>query len=347
MSERSRTISRKDFLKLGLALGLYGAMPRRSWAEQGANAMPFWGYLAHLSFNMWGDREAPELKAEYWSGQPYLRFDDGLWNDLLKKMQAEGVNLVVIDVGDGVQYESHPEIAVKNAWSRDRLREELAKMRALGLEPIPKLNFSATHDYWLGPYARKVSSDEYYAVCRDLIAEVIKLFDKPRLFHLGMDEETAEHQKEMAYAVIRQHELWWHDMLFYIEQVEKGGARPWIWSDYFWHHPELFLEKMPKSVLQSNWYYGEKFEDKIDYVKAYLELEKNGYDQAPTGSNWSVDTNFEGTVEFCAKHISPGHLKGFLQTSWKPTLEACRERHFKAIEQVGRARKWYETARKA
>ena len=33
------------------------------------------------------------------------------------------MNMVVIDLGDGVKYESHPEIAVKGAWSTTELRE--------------------------------------------------------------------------------------------------------------------------------------------------------------------------------------------------------------------------------
>ena len=80
-----------------------------------------------------------------------------------------------------------------------------------------------------------------------------------RFFHLGMDEETAGHQKHLNYVMVRQHDLWWHDLLFLAEQAEKSGARPWIWSDYVWHHPDQFYEKMPKSVLQSNWYYDSAF----------------------------------------------------------------------------------------
>jgi hypothetical protein len=113
--------------------------------------------------------------------RPYLRFDQSLWDDLLKKMQQAGMNLLVIDLGDGVKYQGHPEIAVKGAWSTHELRGELKRMRAMGLEPIPKLNFSATHDAWLGKYARCVSTDTYYTVCLDLIAEVNRLFDRPRL----------------------------------------------------------------------------------------------------------------------------------------------------------------------
>ncbi len=291
-----------------------------------------WGILLHLSYNMWADREAAEWGAEHVSYRPDLRFDETLWNDLLRRAAGAGANMVVLDLGDGVQYRSHPEIAVRGAWSTERLQQELEQMRRLGLEPIPKLNFSACHDAWLGPYARCVSTDTYYAVCRDLIAEVLELFGRPRFFHLGMDEETAEHQRYYEYVVIRQYDLWWHDLYTLVEQVERGGSRAWVWSDYVWHHPEAFYRKMPRSVLQSNWYYGASFDPQIAYVRAYAELEAHGYDQVPTGSNWEADENFGSTVRFCRERIAPERLWGFLQTVWKPTLEVCRQRYMAALD---------------
>ena len=287
---------------------------------------------------MWADRYVPESERVYIHPKPYLRFDATLWDDLLQHMAAAGMNMVVFDLGDGVQYESHPEIAVYDAWSVDRLKRELAKIRELGLEPIPKLNFSACHDTWLGPYSRCVSTDTYYAVCRELIAEVIALFDRPRFFHLGMDEETAINQRHHNYVVIRQHDLWWHDLYFYLDQVERGGVRPWVWSDYIWHHPETYLKKMPGSVVQSNWYYGAAFNETIDHVRPYLDLDAHGYDQVPTGSNYREAENFQKTVDYCRRHIAPERLLGFLQTVWQPTLEECRPRHIQAIEVAELAR---------
>lgn len=140
-------------------------------------------------------------------------------------MQARGVNMVVLDLGDAVRYDSHPEIAVDNAWSPEKLRAELKKMRALGIEPIPKLNFSTAHDFWMGEYARMVSTSKYYEVCRDLIREVSALFDTPRFFHIGMDEETCAHQGHYEYTSVRNGDLWWRDLFFYIDEVEKSGSR--------------------------------------------------------------------------------------------------------------------------
>ena len=302
-----------------------------------------WAELIHLSTNMWIDREAPEWDADH-TAKPYLRFDMDLWRELVPKMVEAGINMVVLDLGDGVRYQSHPEIAVEGAWTTDQLKEELARLRAVGIEPIPKLNFSACHDVWMGPYSRMLSTDTYYGVCKDLIEEIIGLFDKPRFFHLGMDEETYPHQQHFEYVVIRQFDLWWHDLLFLVEQVEKGGSRAWVWSDYVWHHPDVFWAKMPKSVLQSNWYYGESFSPEIGYVKAYLDLEEHGYDQVPAGANWSCDTNFGDTVKFAKEHIAPERLKGFLQTIWRPTTAKWRETHLRAIEQVGEARKEFENS---
>lgn len=303
-----------------------------------------WGCLLHLSYNFWVEYSSPSPFRGY---RPYLQMSESLWNDATQKMADEGLNLVIIDLGDGVRYESHPEIAVNNAWTVTRLRKELDRLRKMGLEPIPKLNFSAGHDIWLGKYSRMVSTDTYYEVCSDLIEEVADLFEKPRFFHLGMDEENAEDQKYLDYIVVRQHDLWWHDFYFFVQQVEKSGSRSWIWSDYMWHHPEDFFKKMPKSVLQSNWYYGESFDDKLTPVKAYLDLESYGYDQIPTGGfykkNGEGEKNILDTVKFCDSKIGQARLLGFLQTFWAPTTEDNRAGILKAISLLGDAKKWYDT----
>jgi hypothetical protein len=155
-----------------------------------------------------------------------------------------------------------------------------------------------------------------------------------------MDEETAGHQRYHENVVVRQGNLWWHDLYYLVDVVEKQNVRSWIWSDYAWNYPEDFFAKMPKTVLQSNWYYGSQF-DNFDnptnetYVKLYDQLEAHGYDQVPAGGNHSNNVNFGKTVEYCTKVIAPDRLKGFLQTIWRPTLPACFERHCEAIDQVG------------
>lgn len=289
-----------------------------------------WAYLIHLGYNMWADSKMPQT-LEYINAGDTLLCDRDTWETVTANFAAAGGNMLVIDLGEGILYESHPELACKNAWTKQQVKDELFRLRSMGLEAIPKLNFSACHDEWLGPYSRMLSTPAYYQVCADLIAEVCELFETPRFFHLGMDEETWEHQRNYSYVTVRQGDLWWHDFYFLVEQVEKCGVRPWIWSDYIWHNEGIFLKKMPKSVVQSNWYYGDFVNMQDTGVRAYETLEKYGYDQIPTGSNWSLPQNMRLTVEKTMNLISREKLLGYLQTPWKPTVKECLAHHLEAV----------------
>ncbi|WP_206610972.1 hypothetical protein [Mariniphaga sediminis] len=348
---------RRNFIKQVSAAGAASFLPpvvtsfpfaMNNLNQSPAKAEKVWGCLLHLSFNMWEEYISPHRP--FRGFRPDLELSEPLWNDAVQKMADEGVNMIVIDLGDAVRYDSHPEIAVNNAWSTSRLKTELAKMRKLGLEPIPKMNFSAGHDTWMGEYSKMVSTEKYYQVCSDLISEVCTLFDKPRFFHLGMDEESYSHQTYQNHIVIRQKDVWWKDFYFLVDEVEKQGGRAWIWPDYMlWNNPDEFFKKMPKSVVQSNWYYGENLnlnqlnERTKVYVQAYLDLDAHGYDQIPTGSYHAEnEKNIMNTVKFGEQKLGAKHLLGFLQTFWKPTIEEYRERILKGIELVGEAKKEFE-----
>lgn len=340
---------RRNFIRNVSAAALLGAVPgplasaSARLSSKAASPIPkLWGCLLHLGYNFWVGYSTPSPFRGY---RPYLQLSEPLWKDAREEMAGRGLNMVAITLGDGVKYESHPEIAVNHAWSTARLREELQKFRDCGIEPFPVLNFSAAHDVWLGPYARMVSTEKYYQVCSDLIAEVAQLFDKPRFFHLGMDEEDAASQKYKDLIVVRQNDLWWHDFNFLVKKVEAQGCRAWVWSDYLWHHPDLFLKKMPRSVLQSNWYYGTDFDEKLTPVKAYTDLESYHYDQIPTAAFYNNSTDsIADTVRFCEKHITDGRLLGFLQTYWAPTTEVNRAHILKAIALAGEAKKKFDTS---
>ena len=308
-----------------------------------------WACLLHLSFNMWEEYISPHRA--FRGFRPDLELDEPLWHEAVQTMAKNGMNMVVIDLGDAVKYESHPEIAVNGAWSPKKLREELKKMRDLGIEPIPKLNFSAGHDTWLREYSRMVSTDKYYEVCADLISEVCDLFDKPRFFHLGMDEESAGHQAHYRHIVVRKNDIWWNDFYFLVAEVEKHGSRAWIWPDYMlWNHPEQFFKKMPKSVVQSNWYYDTFDNVEQKHIQAYIELNRGGYEQIPAGAYLSgkwfgnrkdPEMNIGSTVDFCKKNMDDKLLLGFLQTWWGPTIEENRDRIVGGIRSLGEAKKRY------
>lgn len=348
---------RRSFIKQLSAAGMAGCVPGIVGAQtfpstQSASSVnstnKIWACFMHLSFNFAGGiRNWGGLRKEF---EP----DQSVWDDAIKRMAERGINMVLMNLDDSVLWHSHPEIALENSWTPERLRQELEKIRSYGIEPIPVLNFAATHDAWLGKYSKMVSTPQYYKVCKDLIAEAIDIFDTPRFIHFGMDEETYNHQKHFDYIVIRQNDLWWGDLYFYISEAIARGVRPWVWSDYVWHNPDKFFKMMPKSVVQSNWYYGENFDlNQLDksrqrYVKAYIDLEKEGYDQIPTGSNdgfvygRSNDKCIGNTVDFCSKHIDDKRLLGFLQTFWMPTIEKYRGPILRAIDLTGEAKMKFE-----
>lgn len=309
-----------------------------------------WGMLIHLGGNMWNEEGNTRTRETNPDGvaSSKLRFSRPLWDKYLLMQKEAGVNMIILDLGEGLRYESHPELAVEGSWSRAEMEEELIRLRGMGFEVIPKLNFSAGHDVWLGEYSRMVSTSIYYRVCADLIHEVCDIF-KPRFLHLGMDEEVAVHQGSFLYAVARQHELWWHDFYYLVDLVEKENVRTWIWSDYMWNHREEYLQKMPKSVLQSNWYYDMEFEEpnispaRRNFLECFDLLDKYGFDQVPTGSNYYNAENMEALTKYCTKHLSSETLCGFMQTPWKLMVERNWERLTEASETLKSSKVWYDT----
>lgn len=320
-----------------------------------------WGELTHLGLNLWGDLErdkcpfpwmesaeaAEGVRTEYTSAD-HVRFDETFWREVsVPAFRKGGVNLILIDLAEGVVYPSHPELAVKGSWSPEKLKAELKRLRGLGFEVVPKLNFSTSHDIWLKDYHRMVSTPIYYQVCRDIIRDTIEMFDRPRFVHLGLDEEVALFQSLHSIATVRQGDLWWHDVRFLIDEVEKHGSRAWVWSDYVRRHPiEEFEKRMPKSVVQSPWTYSythfQQSDAGVDPSEAnnmsvMVKLAKAGYDVIPCGSNcYGRKTNLEDLVRFFKgrPESERKHVIGFLHAPWIMT-DRCFERRTREIgEQV-------------
>ena len=302
-----------------------------------------WAFMVHLGCNCWADHtvdrwgDSAGLQAESHSPEDYMRFDDEEWQFITSRVAALGGNMILLDLAEGLQYESHPELSAKGAWSKERLEREKRRLAEKGIELIPKLNFSTGHDTWLKEYHRMVSTPDYYRVCSDLIAEVSELFGKPRFFHLGYDEETIHNQRASHFAVVRQGELWWHDFLWFNETVKKAGSRSWIWSDYGWRHRDEFLARMPRDVLQSNWYYyhidGEQDKEHLERIAFFDELDKAGFDQIPCGSAYSWKPNFTELVRYCRMHLAgSSRLKGFMLAPWTRTWNRFHDRNAYALE---------------
>jgi hypothetical protein len=138
--------------------------------------------------------------------------------------------------------------------------------------------------------------------------------------------------------------MWWHDFLWFVKVTEKAGCRPWMWSDYAWHHKEECSKYMPKSVLQSNWYYDKSFDsammgDKAFRITTYEWLDKEGFEQVPTGSNLRHATNFPDTVRFCDSHCNAGRIRGYMMATWARTFASHESKALDAARILGEVRK--------
>ena len=286
-----------------------------------------WAYMMRISNHMWDDGTKETTHLMYLPASKYKEENEvnlNTWDMMMKFLSERKYNMLLLDIGDGVRFDSHPEISAPDAWTKEFLKQKIDEARSLGLEVIPKLNFSTGHDTWLKEYRRMISTPIYYKVCADLIAEMCELFDHPRFFHLGLDEETAGAQRNFEMAIVRGAKLYWHDAFFLFGECEKNGARPWVWSDYYWKHPELFMQNMPREVLQSNWFYGEfKKYDPLDknytYIKTYEDLDRAGYEQVLTGASYTFGYNGIQTVAHGKEKLTPELVKGYLTSPWNAT----------------------------
>ncbi len=313
-----------------------------------------WALYAELGQNMW------------FTESQKLEFEESAWTKMVNAAVENGFNMIVLDLGEGVRYGSHPELAKEGAWTRERVREEVKALRERGITLIPKLNFSACHHLWLGDYRKMLGLPKYYEVCRDLINEVYNLFDKPEYIHIGMDEEGDEQFfAEMDLVAYRQGELLWHDLQFLCDCVRDTGAKPWIWADIAFLQPDEFKKRIkPGSVILSPWNYrglklehytpiagsvyeehykgtGYKYVEEdplcVRYMEHSIPTAKAGYDIVPCASVIWNEHNSDDVVEYFVNNMTD-HTIGFMVAPWKRTTSEFIDEIVKNITSLKKAR---------
>jgi hypothetical protein len=193
-------------------------------------------------------------------------------------------------------------------------------MRALGIEPIPKLNFSTCHDTWMKQYRRMISTPAYYQFCADVIREVCEVFDHPRFFHLGCDEALPfDFSKESIDALC--------DYVGGIAtELRAKGRRAIVWGDMFlYRHPEYepknnytcaapsaeveryFLSRLDRSIVIADWEYWAP----VAPVETASVFQKAGFDTLLCPS----DVGIENT-KAALSTVTEQSLMGFLHTTW-------------------------------
>ena len=330
-----------------------------------------WGILVHLGMNMWGDLRA----------QKELKFNMDVWNEYVEHCVANGINFIVMDIGEGVQWESHPELSIKGAWSKELVKSEVLRLREKGIELVPKLNFSATHDAWLGIYERMISTPEYYKVTKELIEEIYEMFLHPSVIHIGMDEENWKHATDdkTSIVVLRNRALQVHDINYFTKCVEDLGAACHMWHDPYCNCKEEDTANIKGTVmpyvwmyytyLRENWtliseqsqevidFYATEFVRRYGYTIEYVEespsvinamklLEKFFEEKRHfflATSNLYIKTCESDNLEFVRRNNPDlSLLDGMIGTPWSQLVPENKELFWEAAELVGKARKQAE-----
>ena len=134
------------------------------------------------------------------------------WCAATQKLSDEGFNAVAVDIADGFAYPSHPELAAQGAWNDKQFRVELKRLRELGLEPIPRLDFSAGRFGWTG---KKAGTAEGLEIGIGLIKDVLKVFGHPRFFQIVTDGWPSNDCRTLRDAVM----------------ANGYGSSPWLLGD--------------------------------------------------------------------------------------------------------------------
>ncbi|GAB4239350.1 MAG: family 20 glycosylhydrolase [Acidobacteriota bacterium] len=209
-------------------------------------------------------------------------------------LPREGVNVLVLEIGYGFRFPSHPELAAEGALDAGDVRALLRAARSRDIRLIPQLNCLG-HQSWAehtfpllvkypefdetpgqypnneGIYCRSYCPlhPDVHRVVFALIDDLVTAFDA-KDFHVGMDEVfliASEHcprcrGKDPA-------ELFAGEVRALYDHLAEKGVRMWMWGDRFldgkttgigkWEAAENgthpAVDRVPKDIVICDWHY--------------------------------------------------------------------------------------------
>jgi hypothetical protein len=188
----------------------------------------------------------------------------------LTDLAGLGYDAILWELEDAVVWDTCPECAPPDAYTKDEFRELLALSRRLGLEPIPLLQTIGHCEYVLrhGSYSHLAETpdrvDQYcprnphlVPFLQDWIEEYLDLFGDVRYFHIGADEAWQLGACPDCKAYAERHSL----SQLYIDHVNavcagliERDVRPCIWADMILHHHEA-LDRLSRRIVLFDWMY--------------------------------------------------------------------------------------------
>ena len=268
--------------------------------------------------------------------------------ETLPKLAAVGVNVVVIEVNYGFEFQSHPEVRSSHYITRTRARELTAVAHAQGIRVIPQINCLG-HQSWskvTGPllvqhpefdetpghfpenkdiYCRSwcPQNPDVNRVVFALIDELIDGFEADSI-HVGMDEVFLIGSKYcarcrggdpamlFAKSVNDLHE---HivtrrkrEMLLWGDRLLDAGRLGYSEWEASKNGTQGAVDLIPRDIIVCDWHY----ENRSEYPSVPFLLAK-GFRVWPSG--WQPLEATRAFSSFSAKQKSP-NLVGYLCTTW-------------------------------
>ncbi len=188
----------------------------------------------------------------------------------LKNLADMGYNAVLWEIEDEVQWETCPECASPDAFTKKEFREILDYSRKLGLEPIPLLQTIAHAEYVLQkkkyiPFRENpkrydcycISNPEVREFLTKWIREYLDLFGDIRYFHLGGDEAHTMGTCPRCSAYVKKYganALYLSHLKEIAKPILEKGIRPGVWDDMILKYPDQ-LSMTPKEFVLWDWDY--------------------------------------------------------------------------------------------
>ena len=281
-----------------------------------AHILPIRGFMLHLTHYdpVWYKAKAKEKP-----------FDLATGLEALDAAAEAGLNLLVIDCADGVRYKSHPEFARHYSSPMSVLRRLVARADRLGIEVVPKLNFSRSgthhHNDWLRLTRVEHDTPEYWKPAFEVVDELIRETRPKRFFHVGMDEDHDRSTRQYVEAIRTLR-----------AGLKKRGLRTVIWNDSacLWPSAEAHREKsllaetkIPKDVVQVVWdYFGKG-------GPALRRVAREGFEL------WGAPGHDPAQAADMIRTLAAVGGRGVLFTRWKPTVRASRREILDWISRCG------------
>jgi len=279
------------------------------------------GYLLHLTHYdpRWYTNKAIEKP-----------FDPRLAAEILRALADQGFNMLLIGVSDGVRYRSHPELARPYSRPMSVLRDLAGQASALGLEVVPKLNFSRSeinhHNQWMRrrgqEWHEQFDDEAFWKLGFDAVDEVIGACQPPHFFHVGMDEDHDRSQKQYVQAIRTLR-----------SGLKKRNLRTICWSDSALDYAsgQVYREKseaaertLPHDIVRLLWNYW------AIPARQMRAIRKQGFELwgAP---GWKSP---EQVIKFRSALLACGGT-GMVMTRWQPCIAANRAELLRQIKTLG------------